>query len=616
MKIKVLAIAPYPGLKELLEAEAHEDARLELEVHVADLQNALPIVQASRSRSYDVILSRGGTSSLIRKHVSTPVVDVPVSGYDILRVLTLVRGANSKVAIIGFPNICRGVAEVSGLLDFDISSYPIQSAGEVEEALRQAFGDGVQLVLGDVVTVQAAEAMGYNGILITSGRESVLEALAEVRRMYSVVNRAQANERLYSQLLERHHAGVLAVDGKGTILYANKAAALLLGYDPGVIRGMNLRGIDPLWARYIGEPVPGVEGTAAGPSRRFQRRGLNIEVAPADPVNAMDCRYFVYMVPLGESATNPAFAGYEVTERIATFAQIIGGSGEIRGAVSRARALSRSDRPVWIEGEAGTGKGLFVQAIHSASRSGAEGLFMLPCGSLSGGELESLLFGSESYAGLLHTEAAGTVGLMQIEQTGSPLQLRLAEYLQGKGGVRLVGTSLQPVKSLLKKGEIEPELARAFQDSILHLPPLRERLEDIEDIARVVIAAHNSRYGKQIAGIRPDVVEEELQQILWPGNVRQLKMVLEHMLAASKGPYVGAAEAKEGWRKVRETLRMEAESQTVQLNLSGTWDEIERRILLEVLREEEMNQSKAAKRLGINRSTLWRKLKEVLQNKT
>lgn len=212
MKIKVLAIAPYPGLKGLLESISHEDSRIEMDIEVADLQNAIPIVDRAKGQPYDVILSRGGTSSVIRKHVSTPVVDIPVSGYDILRVLTLVKDSNTKVAIIGFPNICRGADAVSSLLDFEIPIYSIEQANEVHAALQKAFDHGAKIVLGDAITVRTAEEMGYNGILITSGRESVLEALSEVKRIYDVILKAQENERFFEHILEHHRTGVLALE--------------------------------------------------------------------------------------------------------------------------------------------------------------------------------------------------------------------------------------------------------------------------------------------------------------------------------------------------------------------------------------------------------------------
>lgn len=99
--------------------------------------------------------------------------------------------------------------------------------------------------------MNTAEQMGYNGILITSGRESVLEALEEVKRIYEFVWKAQESEHLFEHILEHHRTGVMAVNESGGIIYANEAAASLLGYNSSVIRGMNLAGIDPIWSRYL-----------------------------------------------------------------------------------------------------------------------------------------------------------------------------------------------------------------------------------------------------------------------------------------------------------------------------------------------------------------------------
>ena len=85
-------------------------------------------------------------------------MDIPVSGYDILRVLTLVKDSSTQVAIIGFPNICRGAAAVSSLLDVDIPIYSIEHASEVPSALQTALGHGAKIVLGDAVTVSTASA--------------------------------------------------------------------------------------------------------------------------------------------------------------------------------------------------------------------------------------------------------------------------------------------------------------------------------------------------------------------------------------------------------------------------------------------------------------------------
>ncbi|MDU0200751.1 PrpR N-terminal domain-containing protein [Paenibacillus sp. MAH-36] len=612
MQIKVLAIAPYPGLKGLIENIAKEDPRIKIDIEVADLHNALPIVQAAKGK-YDIILSRGGTSTLIKSHVTTPVVDIPVSGYDILRVLTLVKNSNSKVAIIGFPNICRGVAEVSSLLDYEIPIYSVDRADDVPEALQKAFEQDAQIVLGDVVTVNTAEQMGYNGILITSGRESVLEALEEVKRIYELVWKAQESEHLFEHILEHHRTGVMAVNESGGILYANEAAASLLGYNSAVIRGMNLAGIDPIWSRYLEEAGKGTTSGVNKQTKWFQKRQVSIEIIVPSKQNRLSYHYFIYLYPSENQLNSTATYNFQITDRIATFAQVMGSSSVIMQAIKRAKAMAQTRNPIWISGEEGSGKQLFCQAIHSASESAGDALYIIPCEQLSEEEQEAVLLGTDDYPGLLFKESVGTICLDNIQHVSQRLQRKLLSTMTIGTNVRLIVTTSHPIKLMLKKEEMEPSFVLAFMDMYISLPPLRERLEDIDEIARVLIANYNSRHGKQIVGIRQEVLEEDLMHKLWPGNIHQLRIVLESMLACTNGHYIGTNEAKEGWQKVKESLQNEATSQLAMINLSGTWDEIEQRILLEILEKEGMNQSKAAKRLGINRSTLWRKLKDVLQ---
>ncbi|MBA2941139.1 PrpR N-terminal domain-containing protein [Paenibacillus sp. CGMCC 1.16610] len=612
MQIKVLAIAPYPGLKGLIENIAKEEPRIKIDIEVADLHNALPIVHAAKGK-YDVILSRGGTSTLIKSQVTTPVVDIPVSGYDILRVLTLVKNSNSKVAIIGFPNICRGVAEVSSLLDYEIPIYSVDRADDVPEALQKAFEKDAQIVLGDVVTVNTAEQMGYNGILITSGRESVLEALEEVKRIYEFVWKAQESEHLFEHILEHHRTGVMAVNESGGILYANEAAASLLGYNSAVIRGMNLAGIDPIWSRYLEEAGKGTTSDVNKQTKWFQKRQVSIEIIVPSKQNRLSYQYFIYLYPSENQLNSTATYNFQVTDRIATFAQVMGSSSVIMQAIKRAKAMAQTRNPIWISGEEGSGKQLFCQAIHSASESAGDALYIIPCEQLSEEEQEAVLLGTDDYPGLLFKESVGTICLENIQHISQRLQRKLLSTMKTGTNVRLIVTTSHPIKLMLKKEEMEPTFVLAFMDMYISLPPLRERLEDIDEIARVLIANYNSRHGKQIVGIRQEVLEDDLMHKLWPGNIHQLRIVLESMLACTNGHYIGLNEAKEGWQKVKESLQNEASSQLATINLSGTWDEIEQRILLEILEKEGMNQSKAAKRLGINRSTLWRKLKDVLQ---
>ncbi|SEN38719.1 sigma-54-dependent Fis family transcriptional regulator [Lihuaxuella thermophila] len=608
MNIKALAVAPYPGLGDLLKEMSREYPQIEMDIETADLQEAVPIVKRAEQKGVEVIVSRGGTASLIREHVSIPVVDIPVSGYDMLRVLTLVKDSNSQVAIIGFPNVCRGAEAVSSLLDFEIPVYPIESEAEVRSALRKAFKKGVQIVLGDVVTVKTAQEMGCHGILITSGRESIEEAFAEVVRVCERERKGREIIKLYETVLTHDAHGIFIADPHGVIRYANRAAADLLRFREDELPGTRLNRVSALLHDLIRK-----EG--AEPAQRIKERvWLHDQGVQVDVVTYRSGSESLFIFYLEPADHLPGRGRAYVQDRQATFAQIIGSSDEIRQTIKRAKAFAKTDKNIWITGEIGSGRSLFAQAIHSASRRNQAAFYRLSCG-MDDDELEGILFGTGGEPGLLDSPLAGTIYLEEIGQMSSRLQQKLLQKLKNGTRQRMIVSSSIPGMTLVKQGKFAQELVILLGEHLLPVPPLRQRAEDIEEIARVLIAAHNSRYGKQIVGLKDEILEP-LMEYPWPGNVKELENVVEEMLLLTNGHYVGGKEAEEVLERHRSEMNEKDSAKRAEIDLTGSWDEIERRILLYILREEGMNQSRAANRLGINRSTLWRKLRDVLHNKT
>lgn len=654
MTIKVLGIAPYPGVKDLLLQLSKRDPDLSINVEIADLQEALPIVRNAERQGYDVIVSRGGTASLIRRHVSLPVVDIPVSGYDILRAMTLIKDSNSKIAIVGFPNVCQGAATVSSLLDFEIPIYAIERETEVRSALKKAFRHGAQIVLGDVVTVRTAKEMGYNGILITSGPESVQEALAEVKRVHAIYRKAQENARLYKAILDAVPRGIVAAGPDGRIRYLNRCAMDILGCQDVPERAANLADLSPELAGLLAEAArsesfasyaessaglpdgpEGLEpsapwgqetgmsqsGSDAGRSVgqpgpiRLGGRLYSVQLAVHDDKAEPD--WLIYLEPVkGQAEAGPSRPMSPVRQLAGTvtFSQIIGSSRAIRQAIARAKSFAQTDKHIWITGEPGSGRSLFAQAVHSASSRADQSFYMVSCLGVPPAELEAALFGNREQTGLLETNTGGTLYLAEIDRLPLDLQEKLVTVLQKGVAVRIIASSTVPWANLAESGEFCRELALLLGELYLSIPPLRERPDDIPELARVMIASHNSQFGKQIVGIRQQVLKR-LMEYNWPGNVQEFQQVLEEMLILTKGHYVGETAADAVWERY-ENMRPPQNNRAFAIDLSGTWEQIEQRILLRVLQEEGMNQSRAARRLGINRTTLWRKLHDVLQNKT
>ncbi|MDY0393480.1 PrpR N-terminal domain-containing protein [Virgibacillus halophilus] len=201
--VKALLIAPYSGLAKTAEKlDVPEDVKLDIEI--ANLQKGVEIAQLAESKGYDIIISRGGTASLIQENVSIPVVHIDINGYDMLRVFTLIREIKSGVALVGFENITRGAATLCNILDYDVNVVTIKSGGEVSGQLTQLKSQGYDVVIGDTITVQVAERLGLRGVLITSGKEALMDAVEEGKRIckvfHHVKNQFQTLQEIYRSI--------------------------------------------------------------------------------------------------------------------------------------------------------------------------------------------------------------------------------------------------------------------------------------------------------------------------------------------------------------------------------------------------------------------------------
>lgn len=156
MSIKILFIAPYNGLKELVNTMKDDFPDLDIDVLVGDLEEGVRYAKETYQQ-YDLIISRGGTARYIKKSVPIPVIEVKVSGYDVLKVLTLADGYPGKSAIVGFSNVAQGARTIASLLDMDIKTVEIDSGTEVHATLTDLQEAGITSIIGDTITVETAK---------------------------------------------------------------------------------------------------------------------------------------------------------------------------------------------------------------------------------------------------------------------------------------------------------------------------------------------------------------------------------------------------------------------------------------------------------------------------
>jgi len=258
----------------------------------------------------------------------------------------------------------------------------------------------------------------------------------------------------------------------------------------------------------------------------------------------------------------PAFLGPRNNEKFATgteftFASIIGSAPSFVNALRTAKMAANSPSPVMLYGETGTGKELFAQAIHNFHYNNQKQYIDINCAAIPETLIEGLLFGTTrgaytgaiDRAGLLEAANGGTIYLDEINSMPLSLQGKLLRVFQEKK-IRRVG-SLENIpfnckvicsvnenpKQLVKSGKFRMDLFYRLAVVFIHIPALRDRLVDIEELGRHFLQKYNDMLGKNLSNISPEVIDF-FWRYSWPGNVRELQHIIESAVnMASEGDH-------------------------------------------------------------------------------
>lgn len=302
---------------------------------------------------------------------------------------------------------------------------------------------------------------------------------------------------------------------------------------------------------------------------------------------------------------------------------IIGQSKKMQEIFKLIDLVAKSDAPVLITGENGTGKELVAKTIHQRSHRHRAPFVVAKCSGYSPTLLESELFGYERGAfpgasrqrkGRIERSQRGTLFLDEIGDISPATQVLLLRFLQDHcfervGGettiaadVRVLAATNRDLRPLVAAGRFRDDLYYRLNIVSLHLPPLRERKEDIPLLAVHFLKKYNQKEGKQVVAFAADAMEA-LLEYEWPGNVRQLENAVSHALILAQGDVIQ-------WRHLPRFLR-ESVSPLASTSLADN----ERHLILRVLQEVNWNKHDAARRLQVSRSTLYSKIRRYgLQN--
>lgn len=589
-RIRVLGIAPYEGMKTLMSSVVADYPQIDLTLFVGDMEQGLEIARSNFHGDYDVVISCGGTAKMLQKNLALPVIEIDISMYDILCALKLADGLTGKTAMVSFANITSSAHLLCDLMKYNMDIYTIDSAEAVEPTLRQLQKNDYQSILCDMISNTTAKRLGLNSFLITSGVDSIRKAFDQALLLCRSQQRLRDENQFFRQLIQGQIGQTMVFDQDGNLFLSTLD-------DP-----------KPELLELLRRDLP---ESQLGAERRITRNlGRMLYAIRARRISTGSLTYTAFFFDARKTPLSPNQVGIRFSTRPeaenAFYSSIFSFAGSISDYQQDIEHISQSTAPVMVTGEDGTGKESIVSVLYMRSPLRNAPLVSINCS----------LLNDKSWAFLLEhhnsplADQGNTLYFASIDALSEERRQQLLAVLSEMDVCRRNRVIFSCV---CQPGEYTSAVGSLFMDKLcclsLYLPPLRQMAERIPALVNLSLSHLNVDLPRQIVGADPEAITL-LQNFQWPHNYTQFRRVIGELAVTATGSLITAENVRQALRKERHVGAFSpcAENAAAPLNLNRTLDEISQDVARRVVEESGGNQTVAAKRLGISRTTLWRLL--------
>lgn len=632
--IHMIFYAPYPQIVPLIKQvfqERPDCDELEYEIVQDFYNNPLQDLNA------DVVIARG-FSALTMKQRGYICAELKVGGYDVIAAVLKARRmcpGLSHIAVIGAFNMIYGIESIRDAFpDMKLSTYPVNSEPLLADAIRQAISDGCDALVGNYTGVELAKKSGLPAVMIESGQEAINNAIDDAKSAAEIDLREKMRSAQMANIMNYSFQGILSTDQNGIITFANKYCYSILDSGHALLTGRSILDFFP--------NLPVEEVTRNGKKLLSE---LHIYASYHLMVNC---------VPAPDNSGNTGCVlTFQDTSRIQAdelqvrkklrhssfqakyqFSNILHKSRIMDSVISDAMTYSYSDSNILICGETGTGKELFAQSIHNSSPRKNHPFVAINCSALPENLLESELFGYVEGAftgaskggkmGFFELAHKGTIFLDEIGDVSPNLQSRLLRVLQEREVVRLGSDTVIPVdvrvisatnknlKEEVANGRFRQDLLYRLDVLELNLPPLRNRDQDALFLLSQLISYEHERTGCILTGLSEEGASL-ITQYPWPGNIREMRNFCQRLSILTPNPLATPADIL---KVLPDAAAATTPNEPQKTDRSTPGDAPvyslydEREEILKALYTFHNSRTKTAEFLGIDKSTLWRKMKK------
>jgi len=602
-------------------AEIARKVSSRIETHNCTLEKAIPIAKELQARGTEVIVSHGGTAAILEKNISIPVLSLPRSAFELMENVIEATQYAENIGITLYDKPISRLEIFESLFHINIKQIIYHDFETLRIGIIQAKNEGVEIFIGGNATFQVSQEIGCNCILSSRTEDTIADAIEQAKIVASIQRDEKEKTKRVEAILSSVSEGIIAVDENGIIVVFNKAAEDILEMNGAIGSLVNkvapqlglqevlktgipkLQSLMKVGGIQIVSNIKSIylEGKVIGVTASFSE--VSRVMKTEQKVRSSYARRFVAKYSV-DNIVRESMAMKQVTNQITRFAN--------------------SDSTILITGESGTGKELVANSIHNCSQRKNGPFVAINCAAVPDENLlKSELFGYDEGAftgarkggrmGLFELAHEGTIFLDEIGSISVDLQASLLRVLEQKeimrvGGDRIIPVDVRVIAATntdilngVKEGHIRQDFYFRLNMLRLFISPLRERKEDIPHLVSSFFHFFSRKYGKDLEPL-PDELIKRFLDYSWHGNVRELQNFVER--------FVLMVEKASEYEPTLRTLFDDCgKTEKILRKADETGTSLSEGELYRLFEKSFIKKAEVAKKLGISRTTLWRKLK-------
>lgn len=587
-------------------------------------------VQAARNaigEGANVIVARGLQADFIREYTKVPLVNISMTGQEVGLLVEEAKQLTGKehpvIAFVGHYTMFPDSSYMNEIFHARLFFYTYEDRSRIETIVQKAVTEGTDVIIGGERVLKCMQQYPHiQSLFLRTREDSLRKALHVARRMVYTSQVEKENHAQFLTVLETVYNGVLKVDTEKNVTAANHAAAWILNRTEAAFIGRKLYEVmEQLEESYLERVLSG-EREILTTTMLISRESYMISIAPiAYDGGITGAILSIHKIPTGSRKNQDLFEdnllfGYL---SMGDFCKIETKSERMKKCMELARTYALSSAPVIIYGETGTEKEVFAQGIHNNGYQKNSHYLTVNCSGMSEEQQIAVLFGegaqNKQKKAALEQAAFGTLLIRDIDELCLRCQYRLMRVMRYKVfmkidieeipsiEVRIIATAREELAQKVRDGRFREDLYYLLNAFAIHLPPLRERREDIPGMVQNYFRQYNKKYSKRVSLTKGGM--DALCGARWDGNALQLERFCERLVLTAHKRNMDEVCIRELLLELYPKIETHSGIQSVVVYEPPEKEEIE-----QALAQCRDNRQKTAELLGISTATLWRKMKK------